>query len=238
MMKLVAPRLLIQVEHPCYQVSLGGKAKATRSRAFPFLGPNSEIQNYHRLAGEPSFASLRIGWEANGLHLWAQVKGKSQDPTGDGSAPLACDGLTLWIDTRESRQSHRATTFCHQFHFLATGGGQDKKDPVFVQGKIHRALEDAPIVSAGEVPFQCRWFKGGYEIQAFLSAGVLHGFDPESNKELGFFFRFFDQELGEETLLPGVSPLPCEDPTLWEVLKLNDSTGPEPEFPRTIPGEP
>lgn len=213
-MTLVAPRLLIQVEHLCPKVSSQG------AKPFPQLGEKGAIQNHADLAGLKNFAQIRLGWDAHGIHLKAQVQGKKSDPRGEMANPMASDGLTIWIDTRESRQSHRATTFCHQLHFLAAGGGPDKQDPVFIQGEIHRALENAPAIKQADVPYRCRWLKGGYEIEAFLSANALHGYDPEANRELGFFYRFFDLELGEQTLIPGVKSVLFEDPTVWEILRL------------------
>lgn len=217
-MSLIAPRLLIQVEHLC------PKVVASKGKPFATLGDKSIVRNYAGVAATANYAELRLGWDCKGIHLKATVTGKKHDPVADAANPLASDGLTLWIDTRESRQSHRATTFCHQLHFLPAGSGPEKQDPAFVQGQIHRALENAPPIKAGEVPFRCRWFKGGYELEAYLSEAALHGFDPESNRELGIFYRFSDRELGEQTLAPGVHPIVFEDPTVWEVLRLIDRT--------------
>jgi hypothetical protein len=215
-MSLIAPRLLIQVEHPCPKVI------PAKGKTFATLGEQSILRNYAGVASQSNYAELRLGWDRRGIHLKATVSGKKSDPVGDAANPFASDGLTLWIDTRESRQSHRATTFCHQLHFLAAGAGLEKQDPVLVQGQIHRALENAPPIHGSDVPYRCRWFKGGYELEAYLSESVLHGFDPESNRELGVFYRFSDRELGEQTLAPGVTPILFEDPTVWEILRLVD----------------
>ena len=60
-----------------------------------------------------------------------EVRGKEQPPQGHEARPRASDGVTLWVDTRDARTSHRATRYCHQFHLLPTGGGPDNDEPVF-----------------------------------------------------------------------------------------------------------
>ena len=39
---------------------------------------------------------------------------------------------------------------------------------------------------------------GGWRLEAFLPAAVLHGFDPEQNPRLGFCYAVRDAELGEQ----------------------------------------
>src|SRR5438270_2712070 len=118
----------------------------------------------------PNFADLRLGWNETGLGFTVEVKGKENYPIGDAGRPRQSDGVTLWIDTRGDRTSHRALRTCHQFHFLAAGAGTNKDEPAFVQTKIHRALQDAPLVTSAEVPFRFERLKGGYRIEAFLGA--------------------------------------------------------------------
>ena len=154
------------------------------------------------------------------------MKGKENYPIGDADRPRQSDGVTLWIDTRGDRTGHRATRTCHQFHFLAAGGGPDKDEPAFVQTKIHRALQDAPLSTSADVPFRFERIKGGYRIEAFLSANVLTGFDPEQYPRLGVFYAVRDFEKGEQT--PGAdSDFPfAEDPSLWASLELVKGSDP------------
>lgn len=168
----------------------------------------------------PNFADVRLGWNETGLGLTVEVKGKENYPIGDSDRPRQSDGVTLWIDTRGDRTGHRATRTCHQFHFLAAGGGAQKDEPAFVQARIHRALQDAPLATSADVPFRYGRLKGGYRIEAFLSANVLTGFDPDQHPRLGVFYAVRDFEKGEQT--PGADndfPFP-EDPSLWASLEL------------------
>jgi hypothetical protein len=128
--------------------------------------------------------------------------------------------VTLWVDTRDARSSHRASRYCHQFHFLAAGGGPERDEPAFAQSKINRALQDAALAPASAVPFRCAWTRGEYTLEAFLPAAVLNGFDPEQNPRLGFYYAVRDAERGEQVLGVGADFPFGEDPSLWEVLEL------------------
>jgi hypothetical protein len=167
-----------------------------------------------------NFADVRLGWNELGLGFQVEVRGKDQLPQGDAARPRGSDGVTLWLDTRDARTSHRASRYCHQFHFLPTGGGPERDEPAFVQTKIHRALDDAPLAPATAVPFRSVHTKGGYVIEAFLPAAVLNGFDPDQNRRLGVYYAVRDAELGEQVLSVGSEFPYAEDPSLWGVLEL------------------
>ena len=93
-------------------------------------------------------------------------------------------------------------------------------EPAFLQTKINRALQDAPLTRAGDVPLLVNRRKGGYVLEAFLPAAVLTGFDAEQNPRLGFYYAVRDGELGEQVLSVGAVFPYWEDPTLWSVLEL------------------
>jgi hypothetical protein len=177
--------------------------------------------------GLRNFADVRLAWNDGGLAVQVDVKGKEQPVVGDLGRPRHSDGVTVWIDTRDARTSHRASRYCHQFHFLAAGGGPDRDEPAFVQSKINRAQQDAPTVADGLVPFQFSRRRGGYRLEAFLPAAALNGFDPEQNPRLGFFYAVRDSEQGEQTLSVGSEFPFAEDPTLWSVLELARKEGKE-----------
>ena len=47
--------------------------------------------------------------------------------------------------TRDARGSHRASRYCHQFHFLPAGGGADKDEPAVVQAAKRSGAAHIPI---------------------------------------------------------------------------------------------
>ncbi len=216
-MNLVPPRFLVRVCYPCpYQKGI------PREDDDRLLGlPEScRIDNFADLEKSRQFADVRLAWNEFGLGVQVEVRGKEQLPQGSADRPRGSDGVSLWLDTRDARTSHRASRYCHQFHLLPTGGGTDGDEPVFAQTKINRALQDAPLCNPSEVPFHAARTKGGYVVEVFLPAAVLNGFDPEQNPRLGFFYAVRDAELGEQVLSVGPEFPYWEDPSLWEVLEL------------------
>jgi hypothetical protein len=216
-MTLVPARFLIRVAHPCPYIKALPRPDDDRLLDLPEV---CRLENFAAMDGKRNFADVRLAWNDFGLAFQVEVRGKDQAPQGDAGRPRGSDGATLWIDTRDARASHRASRYCHQFHFLPTGGGPDHDQPVFAQTKINRALHDAPLASAAGVPFRCVHRAGGYVLEAFLPAAILNGFDPEHNPRLGVYYGIRDVELGEQVLSVGPEFPYWEDPSLWSVLEL------------------
>jgi hypothetical protein len=214
---LVPPRFLFRVAYACpYVKGIPRKGKGDLLD----LPESCRLDNFAAIEAKPNFADVRLGWNENGIGVQARVTGKAAPWQCDASRLRGSDGLTLWIDTRDARGGHRGTRYCHQFHFLPSGGGPDGDDAVFAQTKINRALQDSPIASASAVPFRASAVKSGYLLEAFLSATALHGFDPEQNTRLGVYYVVRDSEHGEQTLSVGSEFPYWEDPSLWSVLEL------------------
>ena len=217
-MSLVPHRFLFRVAHPCRYVKWMPIREDVRLLE---LTPEHRIENFAAMDEQKNFAEVCLAWNEFGLGLQVEVRGKQQLPVGNPERPRGSDGVTLWLDTRDARTGHRASRYCHQFHFLATGAGPEHDEPAFVQTKINRALEDAPLAAAGSVLLKVHSRKSGYLLEAFLPASALNGYDPEEHRRLGFFCSMRDDELGEQLL--NVTPeFPFwEDPSLWSVLELN-----------------
>src|SRR5262245_112095 len=196
MTPLLPARFLIRVAHPCLHVA---KLPTSKSRIAD-LPEAARINNLADLEGLTNFADVRLAWNDGGLGVECTVVGKEQPPAGDSDKPRSSAGLSLWVDMRDSGARHRASPYCHQFHFLPAGGRQGKDDPWFGQAKINRALADAPLCKTSEVPFACEKLKNGYRLEAFLPASALTGWDPEQHPRLGFYYCVRDGELGEQFL--------------------------------------
>lgn len=216
-MPLVPHRFLFRIAHPCRYVKELPRHDDDRLLDLP---PECRIDNFAAMDGQRNFADVSLAWNELGLGVQVEVRGKENAPQGDASRPRGSDGVTLWLDTRGARGSHRASRYCHQFHFLAAGAGPDHDEPAFVQTKINRALEDAPHVAPAEVALLVQPIRGGYRLEAFLPAAALAGYDPEQHPRLGFFYSVRDDERGEQ-LLSITAEFPFwEDPSLWGVLEL------------------
>ena len=216
---IVPNRFLVRVCHPCPYVK-DVPDQADDADHLIDLPEAARLHNFAELDAQANFADVRLGWNEFGLAVQAQAKGKEQPPAGDAARPWASDGLTVWVDTRDARSGHRASRYCHQFHFLPAGGGADHDEPVVVQSKINRALQDAPLANPADIPFRAMRTKGGYRVEAFLPAAVLNGFDPEQHPRLGVYYAVRDHELGDQFLsVNGDFPF-ADDPSLWAVLEL------------------
>jgi len=216
-MSLIPHRFLLRIAHSCRYAKAMPLTDDARLLELP---AEYRIDNFAAIDEQKNFAEVCIAWNEFGVGLQVEVRGKQQLPVGNADRPRGSDGVTLWLDTRDARTSHRASRFCHQFHFLATGAGAEHDEPAFVQAKINRALEDAPFAPANRVPFKIQSRKGGYLLEAFLPASVLNGYDPDEHRRLGFFYAVRDDELGEQLLSVTPAFPYWEDPSLWSVLDL------------------
>src|SRR5713226_1611840 len=138
-MSLVPHRFLFRVAYPCRYI----KGIPIEDDDHLLNLPEAcRVDNFAAMDGRSNFADLRLAWNDFGLGLQVDVRGKDQLPQGNVGRLRGSDGVTLWIDTRDAHTSHRASRYCHQFHFLPTGGGPEGDEPVLTQSKINRALQD------------------------------------------------------------------------------------------------
>ncbi|REJ66426.1 MAG: hypothetical protein DWQ31_15310 [Planctomycetota bacterium] len=213
--RLLAAPMLFRFAVPCLYCKgpLWGKRVAD-------LGEEYRIASFAELDDVPSWADLRIGWNEQGLLLRLDVAGKDSAPWCRESRHEDSDGLTVWIDTRDTQTVHRATRFCNSFCFLPGGTGAKFGEPLALPLKIHRAKEDAPLVGIQELKVASKRTAAGYHLAGFIPAEALHGFDPEEHPRLGFAYLVRDRELGEQTLSVGSEFPIASDPSLWSSLEL------------------
>ena len=185
------------------------------------LPPSCALPDTSALEGSPSWADVRMGWNASGIAVSVEVAGKlgpvTREPVGGGAG----EGLTLWIDTRDTRGVHRATRFCHRFRFAIRPSAK-ALDVALSQVPIARALADAPRADLTAVSTRADLVRGGWRLEAFLPASVLSGFDPETNRRLGVAYQVTDLEREDRFLTVGRDFPVGEDPSLWATLELVD----------------
>lgn len=216
-MSLIPPSLLFRLCYPCLHVTGFPRIDGEDLLDLP---AKCTLPESMRLMEKSGFAEVRIGWNEAGLGIEVKVKGKDQPVRGEAGKYRTSDGISIWIDTRSARESHRASRFCHHFFFLAGGSGDDGEAPSAGQTKIHRALADAPLCNPDKLGVRIHAIKGGYRLECFIPTEALHGLDVELNRQLGFFYVVRDRELGEQTLSLGPEFPFAEDPSLWQLLEL------------------
>jgi len=172
-----------------------------------------------QMEGRSGFAQVRLAWDEDGLYVGIDVRGKS-NVVSHRQNPHSADALFLWVDTRDVRDAHRASRFCHHFVALPRGGGSQRRGATAWQAPIRRAREQAPLCDAKQLKVASRARKDGYGLELALTGGVLNGFDPEECSRLGFTFLVTDHELGWQTWsVPGRLPFQV-DPSTWATVKL------------------
>ncbi len=184
------------------------------------LPESCALPEFTRLEGKAPWADMRVAWNPAGLAVAVEVEGKSLSSSRDFEGG---DHVALWIDTRDTRDVHRATRFCHLF--TAVLAGIDRSSPLDVivnQGVIHRALASPPAIKPGSIKAQAERLRKGWRLELFFPAETLHGFDPEVNRRLGFAFEVVDSLLGEHYLGVGREFPIAEDPSLWSTLELTE----------------
>ena len=66
-----------------------------------------------------------------------------------------------------------------------------------------------------------RHYPDGYRVELWLDAADLHGFDPEANPRLGFYYLVRDRELGEQFLSVEHDFPFAFDPSVWSTIELS-----------------
>lgn len=172
------------------------------------------------LDGGSGFAELRVAWNPHGIGFSLDVSGKRQPPQCHPERPTESDGLQLWIDTRDTQTIHRAGRFCHFFCFLPGGDGPDGLQPSGTQLPVPRAREDAPVCEPESLLVTSQLRPDGYSLEAWLSDGVLNGYDPQAQPRIGFNYLVKDAELGTQSLAVADDFPSASDPSLWSTLEL------------------
>ena len=81
---------------------------------------------------------------------------------------------------------------------------------------------DLPLGKPESVIARADRLKGRWRLEVFLTAEALSGYDPETNRRLGFAYRITDPETFDECLGAGREFPVGENPSLWSTLELVD----------------
>jgi hypothetical protein len=211
---LLAPTFLFRFSVPClYHKELWPESGLQ-------LGEKHRLPTFGELEGRPLWADVRGAWSERGFSFWVQVTGKRQAPWCRDSRLDDSDGFQVWIDTRNTKDIHRASRFCHRFAFLPAGGGRRLEEAVASWSPINRAKEHPKTTPPGALQVRSQVQAGGYSLAAHISAAALTGFDPDEHPRIGFTYAVIDREHGWQTFTVGPEFPFVEDPSLWGELEL------------------
>ncbi|HKQ50275.1 MAG TPA: hypothetical protein VJZ71_19535 [Phycisphaerae bacterium] len=218
MASLIPNRFLFKFEFPLLRCpkppSIDGRAdKWDRRYLLPPL---------HELEGKEPFGDVLMTWDDAGLYLAVSVGGKRRPLKCEPEHFKQSDCLRLMTDMRDTRDSRRASRFCQHFYFLPTGGGAKGREPVAAAAIVPRAMQNAPLASAGSIPIAADVRKDGYSFTAHLPAAILAGFDPTENPRIGLYYMLEDTELGQQWLTVGDDLNWWMDPSTWATAVLTE----------------
>jgi len=171
------------------------------------------------------WAEIRAGWNAGGLGIQVTVTGKKGPFVRDDEVPEDSDGVQLWIDTRDTRNIHRASRFCHRYSAVLVPSGKSFIGVQLRHRDINRAVGEPTGVRADKVQTHAVRTDDGWRLELFFPPETLHGFDPDVNRKLGFYAMVTDPLRGDQHLGAGSEFPVAEDPSLWNTLELVDRLG-------------
>ncbi len=175
-----------------------------------------------RLDGKTPWAEVRLAWNPRGLGVSVSAEGLADGQLIADRVEGFAD-VQIWVDTRDTRDVSRATRFCHRFAASIRLKGPGKKLEVqLTQKPIARAVADPPMTRAGDVEARADLARGGWSLEVFLPASVLNGFDPETNRRLGFAYQVSDHIRDDQFLTVGRDFPIGENPSLWTTVELVD----------------
>lgn len=170
-------------------------------------------------AGQSSWAKVSVGWNPRGIGIAVRADagkpGRSVESHPEGFA-----NVQVWIDTRDTRNVARATRFCHRFVAKLSLRRGKELEVEAAQRPIARAVADPPMSRPDVFSTVAELGRDGWSLDWFIPAEALHGFDPETNRRLGFAYQISDYQRDDLFLAAGREFPVGENPSLWSTLEL------------------
>ncbi len=171
------------------------------------------LPHFGGLDGQHSIAKVWGAWSESGLCFDVEVQ-----PTAKLTEPKnrlsGLNGLHLWIDTRHDLGNHRATQYCHQFHFPEPQRNATEPPKGKMQF-IQRAISFPPQVDPAHLFFDFIRLPIGYRMQIGIAASALHGFSPSETEHLGLFYEVLLYDHFRQSLSVSADQRFSEDPSFW-----------------------
>lgn len=192
-------------------------------RSLPTEFPALTSKNYHKyqlpntsaLCAEDHFAEIAMGWNKEGLEIFAYVNVTYQESYYP--EVTRGDSIELFIDTRDVKTSGFNTKFCHHFFFLpeAVEGHHAGEITRFRTEDRHEHCDPSELVVRSEIKSK------HYILNIFIPNQCLQGYDPAQFNRLGFSYRI-NRSSGPSQHFSVVSEefQIEQQPSLWSSLKI------------------
>ena len=158
------------------------------------------------LTGEGKLGTVALLWSPTGFFVECSIKLGLEEG----------DVLDLFIDTRDLKNTHVITRFCH--HFAIYPEEQSGVEMTRFRGEDKRPLAEGTLISV-----KTEVKRSSYTFHVGLPKEILYGYDPLEFKRLGFSYRFTKQS-GEKMHfnLSSDSFHLEKHPALWASLNLEE----------------
>ncbi len=176
-----------------------------------------------RLEGRTPWAEVRVGWNPRGLGVVVRAEGLG-DPKLAADRPEGfADCPALGGHARHPRREPGDAV-------LPPLRGRDpiastRASPSSSRSPRSRSPARSPTrrwPGAATIESRADLDRNGWTLEVFLPAQVLNGFDPETNRRLGFAYQVSDH-LREDQFLGVGRDFPIgENPSLWSTIELKD----------------
>jgi hypothetical protein len=184
------------------------------------LGEAHRLPYFGSLSGKAMHGEVFFAWSEAGLYLQMRVSGKSAAPSFVQDRGGFSDGLRVWIDTRCSPGIHRATRFCHCFHFFP--GQPNPSSDVTESSRPHAILDEIPrcrelpaAIDPNDLEVRSTFYRDGYALWGNIPARCLTGYSPLEFDRIRIFYDIVDRELGTQSMMLGPELRYAEDPSHW-----------------------
>jgi hypothetical protein len=199
-----------------------GIPRTNSSAGLLVLPASCSLPDLKTLDGGAKWAEVRVGWNSSGFGIAVLANGVTAQQLAE-RRPEGFAIAQFWIDTRDTRNVSRATKFCHRFVVrIDRGSSPGRLEADVTQRPISRAVADAPIGRSEDIPVRVELSRTSWLLELFLSSQVLNGFDPDTNRRLGFAYQITDFVREDQFLTVGRDFPVGDNPSLWATLELRD----------------
>ena len=211
-------RFLYRFSFPCPRVETLWTPQGTTLDESHRLPELSSLDDQESQNG--GIVDFRVGWNEKGVAFSVRVDGKKRRPWCRATRPEDSDGVQLYIDTRDVRNVHRATRYCHRLFLLPGGSGPNQSQPTLLWLPINRAKAHPNPVPVERLKIGGQITDTMYRLDVVIPGDALTGYEPHEHSRIGLYYMIVDQEIGNRPFLVGF-PFPySEDPSLWATLEL------------------